>query len=246
MKDSNDKSDLFREMAIVDHVAGNQSEAARRSFEDAMEQDASLREAVVAEQRLRASMQEVGQIEPVSMSNFDALLTKVDEHERSAANESSRANDNAQIAYDQMAESITESAIQSSGVVVSTSPTWWTRGYSIAASIAVMAMMFGGFYSSMLAPDFDTLSDGAASAEINFVELADEGRLAKMVFSENIEQSDVVEVLNAYNLETFDSGAPLKTLYVMADKAISKQDLQDMRADSRIRQIDIFTINREG
>ena len=49
MKDSNDKSDLFREMAIVDHVAGNQSEAARRSFEDAMEQDASLREAVVAE-----------------------------------------------------------------------------------------------------------------------------------------------------------------------------------------------------
>ncbi len=258
MKDSIDNSVLLREIAIVDYVADNQSETARRNFESAMELDASLRAAVIEEQRFRANMEEVGFLEPVSMSNFDSLATRIDQYEADQ-NDSSDSSLNSGLkdqstrqegsASDVMSDlpehSNTSESVSSpkpiSNVVKPISPRWTNR-YSIAASLAVFAMVFGGFYSNMLAPNFDTLSSKPASAEIKFAELSEQGRLAKVVLSDKIAQSDISEVLTTYNLQTFESGAPAKTLYVVASEALSKKDLESMQADFRIQQVDIFTV----
>ena len=248
MKDSTDKSKLqdksalLREIAIIDYVADNQSAAVRRNFENAMQQDESLREAVAAEQQFRAGMQEVGQLEPVSMSNFDALLARVDEYEKSDASCKSGLIDNAIGQEGFTSSAVADFSTQTSSVLKSVSPRWNTR-YSIAASIAVMAIAFGGFYSSMLAPNFDTLSSEPASAEVKFAELSEQGRLAKVVLSDKFAQSDVSDILKDYELKTFESGAPDNTLYVFADEAISEKNLANMKADIRIQQIDVFTVN---
>ena len=195
MKDSTDKSKLqdksalLREIAIIDYVADNQSAAVRRNFENAMQQDESLRKAVADEQQFRAGMQEVGQLKPVSMSNFDALLARVDEYEKLDSSRESGLIDNAAGQVGFTTSSVTDLSAQTSSVVKSISPRWSNR-YSIAASIAVMAIAFGGFYSSMLAPNFDTLSSEPASAEVKFAELSEQGRLAKVVLSDKIAQSD--------------------------------------------------------
>ena len=249
MKDSIDNSALLREIAIVDYVANNQSEAARRNFEIAMEQDAALREAVIEEQRFRAGMQEVCSLEPVSMSNFDSLLTRVDEYEAdeielASKEEGSHVDTFTELSSDSNSlEQMDTNSLERANNVIEATPSRWTNRYSIAASIAVLAMMFGGFYSSMLAPNYDTLSSKSASAEIKFAELSEQGRLAKVVLSDKIVQSDVSEILKAYDLETFESGAPAKTFYVVANKALSAKNLENMRADSRIQQVDIFTIS---
>jgi len=237
MKDSIDTSVLLREMAIVDYVAGHLGEASRANFEDAMEQDSSLREAVIAEQDLRANLQKNSYLEPVSMSSFDALLEKIDD------NETPLHEVDAESDLIDQTDSI-EVAANSSGLLIS--PKWLSQ-YGVAASIAALAIVFSGFYmNSALEPNFDTLSSQSASEKVNFTEYAEQGRLAKMVLAEDASDAHIKGILESYNLVTFESGLPSNVLYVVASKEISDNDLKVLRADSRIHQIDIFTLNDEG
>ena len=243
MKDSIDTSVLVREMAIVDYVAGHLGETSRANFENAMEQDASLRKAVLAEQDLRANMQSIRCTEPVSMSNFDDLLEKIDDSEtplHEIVGESDLVDQNDSIA---VAPNSSELA---RNVTKPISPKWLSQ-YGVAASIAALAIVFGGFYvNSALEPNFDTLSSQSASEKVDFSEFAEQGRLAKMVLAEGASDAHITGILESYNLVTFESGLPSNVLYVVASKEISDNDLKTLRADSRIHQIDIFTLNDEG
>jgi len=238
MNTLSDKSALLREVAIIDYVSGNQSEAARRNFEKLIDQDPALLEAVMAEQRFRADMQEAGNMAPVSMSNFDSLLTVIeqadeDEAIASASNVSTinEIDDFAGTSQPQAGANKTNSS--------------WGNLYSVAASMAVLAMIFGGFYLNMSSPDFETLSSRTASEKIDFVDLVEQGRLAKIELSNKLSESEVDDILQSYKLSTFESGAPSTALYIISKQAMSSSDIDRLRADSRIQQVEVFSANGE-
>lgn len=241
MNNSNDNSALLREIAIIDYVAGNQGEAARHNFEKMIAQDPTLREAVQAEQRFRTDMQKAGELAPVSMSNFDVLLTTIEQANKEDAapvsNVSSIANDTSSSVLND---------VEKPSNVVTPSVSFWNNRYSVAASVAVFAMIFSSFYLNLSEPSFETLSDQSASEEINFVALAEQGRLAKMVLSEQVSQTEIDSMLQSYQLTTFESGSSSIALYVVAATVISDSDLERMRADSRIQKVEIFSAKTEG
>ncbi len=221
MNNSNDKSELLREIAIFDYVAGNQSESVMRNFEKMLEQDASLREAVDQEARLRRAMHEAGKNEPVSMSNFQALLNVIDENEMQTAGGG---------------KSDRQSATAKSSI-----SRYISSYYASVASVAACAALFGTFYFNFATPDFETLSDIPASEQIDFTELAGQMRLAKMTFSNDMSQDQIDELLLTYSLTSFEAGAPSEQRYVVAEVSISENELTRLRNDARILSVELFT-----
>ncbi len=235
MNNSNDKSELLREIAIFDYVAGNQSESVKRNFENMMRQDPTLREAVDAERVLRANMQKAGELEPVSMSNFDVLLSSIEAEEERPTNESSVGV----ISSELIRQEHLEKGESSNKVSFS-------RYYSIAASIAMFAVVFAGFYLNSSQPKFETLSSNTASEKINFAQLAEQTRLAKITLSDGLSQQEIDDVLRAYNLSSFEAGAQQNQRYVISESAISVSELTRWREDSRVQQVELFVTSDEG
>jgi len=235
MNNPNDKSALLRDMAIFDYVAGNQSESAKRNFEDMMQQDHTLREAVEAERSLRASMQKAGELEPVSMSNFDALLSTIEKQEKQHKNESNVRV----ISREPKTQERAEKGEAWNKLSIS-------RYYATAASVAVLALVFSGFYLNSSAPKFETLSSKTASEEINFAQLVEQTRLAKMTLVDGLSQQDIGDVLRDYDLGSFEAGAGPNQRYVISESAISYRELARWREDSRVRQVELFVTKDEG
>jgi len=235
MNDSNDKSAMLREMAIFDYVAGNQSETAKQNFEKMMQQDQSLREAVDAEKKLRANMQEAGELEPVSMSNFDDLLSTIEAQEEPQRDDTRGTRPVGELNKPVLTE-----------VVSAANKTSFSRYYATAASVAVFAMLFAGFYLTSSEPKFETLSDTTASEKINFATLSEQSRLAKMTLTEGLSREEISDVLRLYNLSSFEAGATTNQRYVVSESAISNSELARWLDDSRVQQVELFVTNDEG
>jgi len=223
------------EIAVFDYVAGHLSGAKKQNFETLLKRDAALQQAVDNERALRESLNKSDDTAPVAMSNFDDLLAKID-----AERDVDRSGD-----ADTYVES-DEAAPQTDKV--SAFPFSRSGRYRIAASLVIfglIGLMVVNFVNYATAPSFETLSDQEASNQIEFVELATQGRLAKMVLSDELDHAQIVDVLHGYKLTAFESGTRQHTAYVFAQKAITESDLALWRADPRIDKVNVFSENNE-
>jgi len=80
MNNSNDKSTILLETVIFDYVAGHLSGDKKRNFERQLEQDVTLQKAVDDERALVNSMSKIKSERPVPMSNFNELLSKIEDN----------------------------------------------------------------------------------------------------------------------------------------------------------------------
>lgn len=227
MSNSNDKSELLRELAIFDYVAGNQTDSAKRNFEIMLEQDATLRDAVEAERRLRAGMLKAGESTPVSMSNFDLLLKKIDAEQQSTDNNVTALESN-----------VTKIGDRSRTKYIG-------RTFAVAASMAVFAIIFSTVYQPLSEPKFETLSDTLASDVINFSQLAEQSRLAKMTLDQNLSGQQIDELLRGYGLSSFEGGAEQHQRYVVAESAITNSELSLWRSDAGVLEVELFVVSSE-
>lgn len=234
MNNSNDKSNLLKEISIFEYVSGNQSEAAKRNFEQMMKQDPSLEEAVQAEQRLRLEMKKAGQLKPVSMDNFEDLLATINTQENSQI---------VPLQEQTMTATADNSNIEDNTVHHINSGSFakpYAKYYAMAASVAFIGLFFAGFIFSNSPAEFETLSDTQATDKINFAQLTESGRLAKLTFEQNISQQQIDGVLREYSLTSFESGSNLDESYVIAESSISQNDLALWRSDARIASVELF------
>lgn len=234
MNNSNDRSDLLKEMAVIEYVVGNQSQLVRRNFEKKLEQDSDLREAVETERHFQADMRKAGELKAVSMSNFDVLLSTIEAQENKETQEdnvtSIAANRNNEVPLEQPPSSVHYMAV---------------NHFAKAASVAMFAIVFAGFYVNYSAPKFETLSDVPASEEINLSELTQQARLAKMVFIDNLLEPQIDDILHSYNLSTFEAGAEQNQRYVISESAISERELRLWRDNVLVQQVELFTTTEE-
>lgn len=234
MNNVNDRSDLLKDMAVIEYLAGDQSESVRLNFERELEQNPGLREAVEIERRFQADMRNAGELEAVSMSNFDVLLSTIEAQENNETRghkvTSIVSNENKSVRLEKKSASVH----------------FLGKNYfAMAASVAVFAIVFAGFYLNSSTPKFETLSDTTASEEINFAYLTAEVRLAKMIFVENVLEQQIDDVLQRYNLSTFEAGGELNQRYIIAESAISDLDLRLWRDDPLIQQVELFATTKE-
>lgn len=225
------KTELLREIAIFDYVAGNQSESAKRNFEEKLERDPSLKQATEEEAKLRLNMREAGKEKPVSMSNFDALLETIDKQERQAGSTHHESETNE-------VENVTP-------LFKASKPSYW-RHYASAASVAVIALVVSNFFIYSPKDQFIALSDTPASQQINFTLLASQNRLAKLTLKAQISEQQVSDLLTNFELTSFESGAAKNQRFVTAEKAISKNDLERLRSDSRVENVELFVLSDGG
>ncbi len=233
MNSSDDKSEMLRELAIFDYVSGNQSASARRNFEAMMAQDETLNEAVNAEIKLRDRLSATNEQALIPRSNFDALLQRIDSEEQAQ-----REQEQGQEFY--VADTVSEWSASGRNSAKK-------RGrfalvpVSLASSFLLAAIVLSVGYLNLTEPHFNTLSDEAASAQVEFTTLADQGRLAKLTLSGNMTAQQVSQILNDHQLKAFESGANNGHIYVYAQTPISGQQLATWQADARISNAAVFS-----
>lgn len=243
MKESTDKSTILSETAVFEFVADKQSSDTQRNFEALIEQDPQLQHEIEIERELRKALAEDQQSAPVSMDNFDALLAKIDELEDQQGETPS--NDNVtELAAQRKSERATNNRVSN---VISLS-TLRSRQFSIAASVAVLGIVFAAFMSSgYLEPNAEQNDDFvllSSPKQVNFLELSDQGRVAKLVLVEELSNTKLANLLSSYQLQQFkESGASVSSLYVYTEKAITDQQLALLKADERIQQVAVFSPN---
>ena len=223
-------SEILKEIAIFNYVAGNLSKSEKQNFEKLLEQNPSLKEEVKAEEDLRRKMQKVGETKPVPMSNIDALFEKIDQYEQNSDKES-------QLESIQKAENVTP--------IFASKATTFSKYYATAASLAAVTILISGIYFSSTAPNFETLSDTPASQAINFTELANQNRIAKLTLVSGASDDQVSELLEKFGLTSFDSGAAIDQRFVISETELSKEAIDRLRKDDLIQSIELHKISDE-
>jgi len=229
MNNPNNNSDLLLEIAVFEYVAGHLEGEKKRTFEKSLAQNPQLQKAVDRERALRNELGKTGHHTAVPMSNFDNLLARIDAHEDTESEDHPNINDR-------------HSREHSNNNVVHLP--FQNRGYQIAASVAifgVVGFMFANFFADQTAPKFDTLSNQSSLEKTEFAELANQGRMAKLVLSNGITNVQFAELLNRHELSLFDSNSGSNQVYVIAEQAIDETDVARWKADENIEQVHIFS-----
>lgn len=225
---------MLRELAIFEYVSGDQTPSAKRNFEQMMSDDALLLADVQAERALRAEMAEAGTpgtYGPVSMSNIEGLFARIDIAQRDAQESA---------AVDQVNNEQAQTARKAE--LINVASRTFLAPLAAAASVAFIALFFVNDYIDSTQPNFNTLSDGVASKNVDFGTLVDQGRLAKFTVSSELSANEVDDMLTAYGLSTFESGANSGELYVYTEAEISHSQTSAWRADSRVKEVKLFTV----
>ena len=223
-------SEILKEIAIFNYVAGNLSNLEKQNFEKLLEQNPSLKKEVKAEENLRRKMLKLGKTKPVPMSNIDALMEKIDQHEQNIDKES-------QLESIQKADNVMP--------IFADKRTAFSKYYATAASLAAVAILFSGIYINSTAPNFETLSDIPASQAINFTELANQNRIAKLTLVSGASDDQVSELLETFGLTSFDSGAAIDQRFVISETELSKEAIDRLRKDDLIQSIELHKISDE-
>ncbi len=237
---------MLRELAIFDYVSGDQTPSAKRNFERIMGNDSGLAADVQAERKLRAQMAEAGTDAAISMSNIDDLFARIDMAQDDRLESETQETDE----VDQT-EALSKPLISQTETPLSrkTPIDFMSRlvnrslvgPMAAAASLAFVALLFVNNYVDSVQPNFTTLSDGAASQKVDFGTLVEQGRLAKFTVSRDLSAEEVSNMLVAYGLSTFESGAKNGELYVYSTAKISSSQTLAWRADSRVKEVTLFT-----
>ena len=209
MKNSTSETSIIKDIAIFDYVAGRQSNGMRENFEKLIEEDPKLMQEVATEKALRKALQgSMDQIDsrPVSIKNFDALLERIERGDSTLE----QSDDADQAAINEKSDD--------NVVVVSA----WrsSKSFSIAASFVFMAMIGVIGFNQITQPDFVTLSDQAASSEIDFVRMVEQQRVAKLEFSRELASSEINDFLKNYQLSSIQSGAAGASVLVSSEQRI--------------------------
>ena len=248
MSHSNDKnessgnSEILKELAIFDYVAGNLSDSAKQNFERMLEQSPALQDEVKAETLLRQRMEKIGETEPVAMSNIEALFEKIDEHEKAE-----KVTQSIEATSDK--DSSEETANNKVTPLFKETPSFkekksgFSKYYATAAGLAMFTIVFSGIYFDSAAPDFQTLSDIPASQKIDFKLLASESRIAKLTLVEGVSDDQVTELLDTFKLTSISAGSPSNQRFVSAEAALSNEILERLRNDNRLRNVELYKIN---
>ena len=230
--ESSENSEILKELAIFDYVAGNLSDSAKQNFERMLEQSPALQDEVKAETLLRQRMEKIGETEPVAMSNIEALFEKIDEHEK-AENETQ----NKEGANNKVTPLFKEKPL------LKEKKSGFSKYYATAAGLAMFSIVFSGLYFDSAAPDFQALSDIPASKKIDFKLLASESRIAKLTLVEGVSDDQVTELLDTFKLTSISSGSPGNQRFVSAEAALSNETIERLRNDNRLRNVELYKIN---
>jgi len=213
---SNDTSAIIKETAIYSYVSGELSGSAKMNFEKQLSTDPELQQEVEREKAVTA--------------NFADLLNKIEQQEAHSSDVEDVSHNTTQVK-------------QSARVIAF--PNWGVRQLGIAACLAMVGVVSVGFFTDLTDPNFQTLSNKEASAKIDFSALADQGRLAKIALSEQLDDVQIDQLLEQYELQTFKSGADKHNIYVFSEKMISAADIKVLASDKRVKRVETFTANSE-
>ncbi len=219
MSNNQNKSDMLKELAIFEYVAGDQSSETRVNFEKMMAADPELRAAVEAEIALRDALQETDSAAPVAMENFDALMARI------VAIEEFPKVDNQVEELDQN--------LNSSGNVVAV-PFWRKPYAAMAASVALVAVLATGFLQNLNAPEYITLSDQQASDQIDVPQAMYENRLLRVDLVSSLGTSDIEQLLEKYELQMVNHSPRSSSIIVVAGSKSVEEQLSALSADPRI------------
>lgn len=246
MTSFDEKSDMLRDLAIFEYVSGDQSSSAQRNFEDMMKNDPQLRADVDAEKALRADIAKAGVGDGVSMNNIDGLLARIDiesDVKNTASTDEVRGaqtSDPETSSSGDKASNAPRVATVISGVF--SRATSRATSLAAAASVAFIAVGFAVYYVDITKPNFNVLSNKNASQQVDFASLVEQGRLAKLTVSSSLSQQEVNDMLGAYGLSTFEAGTRDSDFYVYTASKISSSQLAAWRADTRVDEVKLFTV----
>jgi len=232
MKNSKSETSIIKDTAVFDYVAGKQSEGAVKNFEKLLEQDTDLAQDVEIEKQLRSALAQANPKQataPVSMKNFDALLERIDIE----ADEVSNANttDGSDLS----------SGIDSADNVVVVKPWRWQRQFNIAASFAVIAMIGVIGFNQTTEPDFVTLSNQAASSEIDFAGLVDQQRMVKIELAQGLTSTEISALLGGYQLQPIQSNVAGQTVLASSKQALNAEQLAVLANDKRVTNAELVS-----
>lgn len=213
---SDDISLILKDTAIYRYVAGELSGSELISFEEQLKLDDQLRQDVEVEKHLREELNNIASSEKKSKPSFDALLEKIEQQEAPLT--------------------------KNKGNIVAF-PSAKILQFAMAACLVVVVGV--GYFFDLTEPKFNVLSDNKISANVDFSTLAHEGRIAKLVFSTQLTESEVDQLLEQYQLHIFKTNIAPSHVYAFMDKAISESDISTLKSDKRVQAVEIFLVGNE-
>lgn len=225
IQNSSNTNNIFVETAVHDYVAGHMSEENRINFEQMLARDDSLRSAVDAERALRTALQQHASRDQaaheISDDNFDKLLaqiTKLDE----------RVVDNSQSEKRQY-------RWLSSKVFTMT---------SVAASVALVAILLTAYQPFGKEPEFTLLSDRSANTNIDFNHLVEAQKVAQVW---------LVDELPAQELSTLFSDNKLTPIsragaawIVSSAEPLSAEQLLHLNSIKKFKQVRLISYSNQS
>jgi len=245
MKNTSNESMIPRESMVVEYVAGTLSERATRQFEQSMQDDDGLKEAVEFERLLRNTAKTVTQSVATSpeqytaSDNFDALLKRVEEYEAFPDHESSAS-------LTSLSDDVSQASKVSQEARVVPFSLRLSKALPIAASFAALGIALASLLKpigdDLLDPDYVVLSSnsGEASDPVDLKSLSTESRVAKIVLANSLDNAAINNMLAAYQLQLISNLPDQSSLIVLADTAMDSSRLNGIKNDDRVKQISLI------
>jgi hypothetical protein len=229
MKTSSSKISIIKDTAIFDYVAGHQSAGARENFEKSVEQNPKLKAEVVAEEQLSKNLKILAaadNVKSVSMKNFEALLDRIDREENPSNHFGSEASN---------------ISISSGGLGLPNSRSWMSLS-SVAVSVFLFAIVAFIGVQQAIEPNFETLSNDVASAEVDFTGLVEQHRMIKIEFSDALSESEIDLILKTYQLTVIQSGAHGSVMLLSSSVPVDGEQLALWSKNASIKSAKLVSI----
>ena len=214
MNSVSQKQSLPLEIMVVEYVAGNLSDSARKQFEDTCRNNPELIAQVEEERAFRAMM--LNSDNKVSAGdNFAGLIDRIEE-------------------FSQVENEITETS----------STTAWPKlqiAASISMAVAALGMLAAIGLNQSVKPEFQGLSS-SNEAGYDVPSLASQNRLTRIRFQQGLNTDQVNQLLAAYQLRVVSHLPEQSSVLVFADQSLTEQVLRGLEDDSRIVEAKLVKI----
>ncbi len=227
---------------VFDYVAGQLNGDSLTEFETQLKADVNLQDAVNQERELRHGLNQLNVNRPISMSNFDTLIERI---EASTDSSDQGQPESAVVDFNRVA--------RKKNVATKSMPALFNSPYRIAASLAVcglisMLILSNGFLGS---PSSDALNPAAndfnllsAQDNVAFSALVNEGRAAKLILDQTMPTSELNTLLSSYQLQLIgDLEQTGSTVFIYSEQAFSSADIDRLKLDVHIKDVILFPAN---
>ena len=202
------------EIMLVEYVAGNLSESARKQFEDTCRDNPELM-AQIDEERAFRDM----------MLNSDSQVT---------------ASDN----FAGLVERIEQFHEVEQGITKTSSSSYWPKlqiAASITTAMVALGTLAVVGFNQSVQPEFQGLSSSSESG-YDVPSLASQNRLTRIRFEQGLNTEQVNQLLAAYQLRVVSLLPEQSSVLVFADQALTEQVLKGLENDSRIVEAKLVKI----